>query len=429
MAALDALAASHWAATAKETFSAPPLTGEHTVDVAIIGGGILGVVTALHLAQASVSVALVEADRIGAGASGRNGGLVVPSLPRLSPDAAIARLGGHGETLVRMIARGADTVFSLIEQHAIACDGVQAGWLNPAHGPSLVDSLKARCTAWAHAGAKVRFLAAGEAREWIGSPHFFGAILDETGGHMNPLAYARGGARAAAAAGALVCEQSPAVTVTAEAGAWVVRTPGGTLRCRTLLQATNAQPPGIGTADNAAAIPLSVHQMVTQVWPDEVRRAVLGGGEALSDTRHHLFAIRWTADGRLGIGGMAPLGEINARARVAKVAARRLATVFAHLQGARIEGHWRAHAMLTGDFLPRLHQLGERRYAVSACNGRGIVMASVLGAGLAEVIAGKTTAFPLPLAPPSPIRFRSLAGWVPKLLLPLATVADKRAER
>ncbi|XWN28942.1 MAG: FAD-binding oxidoreductase [Devosia sp.] len=429
MAALDALAASHWAATAKETFGAPQLIGDHVVDVAIIGGGILGVFTALRLAEAGVSVALVEAGKIGAGASGRNGGLVVPSLPRLSPDAAIARLGTHGKGLVRMIAGGADTVFSLIKQHAIACDGTQAGWLNPAHGPSLVDGLKVRCRAWANAGAKVRFLEADEARERIGSPHFFGAILDETGGHMNPLAYARGGARAAAATGALVFEQSPAVAVTAECGRWLVRTPGGTVRCRALLQATNGQPPGVGTGDDAATVPLSVHQMVTQIWPDEVRRSVLGGGEALSDTRHHLFAIRWTADGRLGIGGMAPLGEISARARVAKVAARRLAGVFAHLEGARIQGHWRAHAMLTGDFLPRLHQLGERRYAVSACNGRGIVMATVLGAALADVFAGKTTAFPLRPAPPSPIRFRSLAGWVPKLLLPFATAADKRAER
>ncbi|MEM8854306.1 MAG: hypothetical protein AAGD34_11445, partial [Pseudomonadota bacterium] len=195
------------------------------------------------------------------------------------------------------------------------------------------------------------------------------------------------------------------------------------------LQATNGQPPGVGTADAAATIALSVHQMVTQVWPAAVRQAVLGGGEALSDTRHHLFAIRWTADGRIGIGGMAPLGEIGAKARVARVAARRLAGVFAPLEGARIEGHWRAHAMLTGDFLPRLHQLGARRYAVSACNGRGIVMATLLGTALADVFAGKSATFPLPPATPAPMRFRSLAGWVPKLLLPLAIVADKRAER
>ncbi|MEM8854104.1 MAG: FAD-dependent oxidoreductase, partial [Pseudomonadota bacterium] len=178
MPPLDALAASHWTATAKETFRTHHLTTDLAVDVAIIGGGILGTVTALHLAEAGVSVALVEAGRIGSGASGRNGGLVVPSLPRLSPDDAIARLGSHGKGLVGMIARGADSVFALVERHAIACDGVQAGWLNPSHGKSLVEGLKARCAAWAKAGAKVRFLEADEARERIGSPHFHGAIFD-----------------------------------------------------------------------------------------------------------------------------------------------------------------------------------------------------------------------------------------------------------
>ncbi len=427
---MRAQSANHWTLTARETFEAPRLSGDVRADVAIVGGGILGLSTALALAEAGVSVVVVEAARVSHGASGRNGGLVVPSLPRVSPQAAVAALGADGERLVAMVAKGANTVFELIARHGIDCDAVQSGWLNPAHAPSLVEGLRTRCEAWKAAGADVALLGAEETRARVGSQRYHGAILDRSGGHLNPAAYTRGLARAAVAAGAGVFEETPATAIREADGGWVVETPGGTLRARTVLQATNAQPERLHDADTRAVVPLVVYQMVTNVLSDAARAAVLPGGEAMSDTRNNLFSVRWTADGRLGTGGMAPVTQLAGAARVARTAERRLAEIFPVLEGTVIERTWTGRASLTGDFLPRVMTLGPRRYSVVACNGRGLVLTTNLGRALAAAFAAGDDA-PLPLAArqPRPIHARALAAKVPQMLLPLGSLADIRAER
>ncbi|MEM8551912.1 MAG: FAD-binding oxidoreductase [Pseudomonadota bacterium] len=428
-APVDHLSASHWFLTARETFTAAKLSEDISADVAIVGGGVLGLSAALQLAEGGASVAVLEADCIAAGGSGRNGGLVVPSLPRVSPQKAVAALGEHGARLLKLLIGGGDTVFRLIETHGIACDAVQSGWLNPAHGGSVVPDLKARFAAWRGAGAAVEWLDREATARAVGCDKYYAAIRDPTGGHLNPVSYARGLARATVAAGGKVFEESPVTTVERIGEHWRLTTPQGTVRAGELLQATNGQRPGLSGPDARATLPLIVYQMATEPLPQEARDTVLPGGEALSDTRQHLFAIRWTADGRIGIGGMLPITHARGVHRVTRTAERRLGTMFPVLEGVRIERVWRGRVTLTGDFLPKLFDLGPDRLAAIGCNGRGLVMGTVLGQAIAQTLLDPSV--PLPVAPqqPTAITARPIVQRLPELLLPAAFIADRLSER
>ncbi|MEO1224747.1 MAG: FAD-binding oxidoreductase [Pseudomonadota bacterium] len=427
----DHIAASLWHATAKERFEAPAATGDITADLAIIGGGFLGLSTALHAAEAGLSTILVEAGSIGDGASGRNGGLVVPSLPRVGPSQAIATLGARGKHLVSLVAGGARHVFDLIAKHHIACDAFPSGWLHPAHAASLVPNLRARMEDWQTAEASVTWLEADEARDRIGSQRFHGAMFDSTGGHLNPLAYARGLARAASTVGAQIHERSPAKSIRRDKGQWLIETDAATIRAPRVIQATNAQMPDLrgGAKVRRSTVPLIVYQMATPVLPEAVRADLLPGRESLSDTRNNLFAVRWTADHRIVIGGMAPISQAAGATRVPRRAVQRLNATFPQLSLDCMDHVWRARATLTGDFLPRLFQPAPGWLAPIACNGRGIVLTTLLGRALARfAVDGDEQALPLPMVAPKPIKAQALARLIPQLLLPLGMIADRRAE-
>ncbi|MBV9813479.1 MAG: FAD-binding oxidoreductase [Acetobacteraceae bacterium] len=421
---MDDLAASLWWHTAPPAPAAPPLVGDVTCEVAIIGAGILGLATALALAEAGIAVRVLEADRIGSGASGRNGGLVVPSLPRIGPSEVAARL----PHLPALVAGSAAATFALIRRHGIACDAVQNGWLMPAHAASLAPRVRQRVAAWQQAGSACSWLDTAEARARLGSPHLHGALFDPTGGHLHPLAYARGLARAAIAAGAVVHEHTPVISLRS---GFALGTPGGTVRAGRVLQATNAMPPGVpgrvGRAIRDGTVPLIVYQLATQVLPDAARASVLPGDNSFSDTRNNLLAGRWTADGRLVAGGMAML-HAGAGRRVSRHLARRLTTAFPSLPPLRFDYVWRGRAALTGDFLPRLMQPEPGWLAATACNGRGVALNTALAPLIAAFLAGgDAEALPLPLAPASPFRWPRLARLVPQLLLPLGDWRDRRA--
>jgi glycine/D-amino acid oxidase-like deaminating enzyme len=430
----DAAARSLWSATAAELPPAPPLEGEARADVAVIGAGVLGLSTALALAEAGVNVAVLEAATAGEGASGRNGGLVVPSLPRIGPADVRAKLGDErAARLLALLAGGADALFALIRRKSIACDAVQSGWLNPAHAAVLAPRVQARVAAWQAAGARCVWLDAPETRARLGSDLFHGALFDPSGGHLDPLAYTRGLARAAVAAGAVMYETSPVIGAERRGDTWRLRTARGMLAVTTVLQCTNTTPPGLpgdpGAALAAATVPLFVYQLATQVFSDGTRASVLPGNEAFSDTRNNLLAGRWTASGRLVTGGMAAL-HAGAMTRLPCRLARRLEAVFPALGPVRFEKVWRGRAALTGDFLPRLIEPAPGWLAATACNGRGLVMTTLLGPALAAFLrTGDAAALPLPITPPRPIRARPFARLVPQLLLPLGDWHDRRAER
>ncbi len=424
---------SLWAKTAQEHGSYAALTSESAVDVAVIGGGILGLSAALALARAGRRVAVLEAAEIGHGASGRNGGLVVPSLPRVGPDDVLRVMGAdRGGRFIRTVLGAPAEVAGLVQRYGIECGFVQSGWLNPAHGPAMVAGLERRLATWKRFGSPATLLSAKETRARIGSDAFHGAIADPTGGHLNPLSYTRGLARGAASAGARIHENSPVRRITQRGEKWLLETRSGTITATRVVQATNAQRPGTLGSEEAArsTVPLTVYQLATPVLPPAVRASILPGGESMSDTRNNLFACCMDDTGRIVTGGMAPLTQLGAARWLPGLLAKRLQRIFPQLGPVSFEAVWSGRASLTPDFLPRLFQIAPGWFVPFTCNGRGVALSTAMGRRIGEWLA-TDNAEDMPLVPvaPAPIRMHAVAARIPQFLLPLGMVADARNEK
>src|SRR5271163_1309421 len=188
---------SQYRETARPTPETPPLDGDRSVSVAIVGGGFTGLSAALHLAERGIDVIVLEAHEPGWGASGRNGGQVNPGL-KPDPDQVEADFGPDlGARMVALSGNAPNVVFELIQRHQIACEALQSGTLRTAfHGRGL-KGIRRTADQWARRGNMVSFLERDVISGLTATDRYLGAMLDRRGGQLNPLGYARGLASAA----------------------------------------------------------------------------------------------------------------------------------------------------------------------------------------------------------------------------------------
>src|SRR5712671_7556398 len=200
---------SLWVAVTPPGPDLPRLIGTAAADVVVIGGGFTGLSAALHLREAGVDVAVVEAMEPGWGASGRNNGQVIPTLSRHDPEDIVARHGAAGERFVGLLRDSASVLFDLAARYQIQAEQEQAGWVQPVHSPGRIKIAERRVRQWSKFGAPVELLSRAQVADMTGSDAWFGGFWNKTGGHVNPLALARGLARAALGLGARIYVRSP----------------------------------------------------------------------------------------------------------------------------------------------------------------------------------------------------------------------------
>lgn len=397
---------SLWSATAPPAPHCPPLEGELEAEVAIVGGGYTGLSAALHLAERGIATVLLEAREPGWGASGRNGGQVIPGLKE-DPDEVERILGpGFGRRAVRLSAEAADLVFDLVARHRIDCGAVRAGWIQPAPDEAGVRLQRARVEQWQRRGAPVEWLDRGAVSAALGTGLYLGGLLDRRGGSLQPLAYARGLATAAERAGARICSRSPALRLERVGAGWRVRSRRGAVRARTVLVCTNGYSDGLVPGLAGALVPVVSVQVASAPLSANVRRSILPGGEAASDTRRLLVYFRLDREGRLVIGGRGAHGARGVRAAQARL--RRLALrMFPQLpDDLGWERAWGGLVALTENHLPFLVEPEPGLVAAAGYNGRGIAMATAMGRVLADKASGVVDAeldFPLARLRPIPL--------------------------
>ncbi len=382
---------SLWADSSEEAFSAPTLQGEFSVDLVILGGGFTGCAAALEAAGQGAAVVLIEAETIGHGGSGRNVGLVNAGL-WLPPDAVCNTLGAQaGERLNSTLATAPDRVFGLIERFGIACNARRNGTLHLAHAPRGFAQLEKRHAQQARRSAPVTLLDAEETRARTGSGAFHGALHDARAGTIQPLAYARGLARAAQGQGARIFENSPALSAIRHGGHWVVRTSGGKLRSKALLVATNAYHRPVGDMAIPKVPQVNFFQLATAPLGDNIARDILPGGEGCWDTAMIMSALRRDAAGRVILGGMGD--DVGIQAGWAR---RKLAQLYPQLADTAITHAWAGRISMTSDHLPRILRIGASGLSIFGYSGRGIAPGTAFGQSAARaLLSGDKSALPL----------------------------------
>ncbi|MXQ07293.1 FAD-dependent oxidoreductase [Alphaproteobacteria bacterium GH1-50] len=395
---------SLWDVTAEERDMGQPLDGDAVADLAVVGGGFTGLATALFAAERGMSVHVVEAGRIGQGGSGRAVGLVNAGVWH-PPDAVRRSLGDvYGPRFIRLFGDAPERVFSLIERHQIRCEATRNGTIHAAHAPRAMAGLAARHDAWSRLGAPVRLLTRDEVAERTGSTAFHGGLLDDRAGTINPMGYARGLARAARAAGAVISVETPVRALSRDGAGWCVTTGRGAVRAGRVVLATNAYTGSLWPGLDRVFTPISYFQLATRPLGDIADR-ILPGGEGLWDTGRIMFSLRKEAGNRLVIGSMGAVIGSAERGLSRSWALRRLSRLFPDLGPVAFEEAWSGRIAMTPDHLPRLCRLDDGVFTAIGYNGRGITTGTVMGDVLARLAAGETPEdLPLPLTTPRPVR-------------------------
>ena len=252
-----------------------------------------GLSSALHLSKLGYNVTIVDAHEPGWGASGRNGGQVIPGL-KIQPDEIIRRYGAEqGERIVQTASEAPSLVYSLIEEHGIDCDLKQTGWIQLAKGPKGEETTNSHIAQWGSRGVDVKQLSRSDIEEKVGTSAYASGLLDARGGNLHPLKYARGLAIACINNGVSVYRDSPAYAVERSGSGWLVKTENGSISAQIVIICTNAY-----TGDMLPRIVrFQLYRCLTGVMatgplPDALQQKILPERQGVADTRRASVLVR-----------------------------------------------------------------------------------------------------------------------------------------
>lgn len=398
-----------WAQSAPPAPQTAALEGAERADVVVIGGGYTGLSSALHLAERGVDVVLLEAAEIGFGGAGRNVGLVNAGM-WVMPEVLVQTLGQvHGERLLSTLGEGPAEVWDIVRRHDIACEATPNGTLHAAVGRKGQAEIAERARQWQARGARVELLDRADAAALLGTDHFAGALLDHRTGTIQPLAYARGLARAAQGKGARIHTQSPALRLAPAGSGWRVETPGGTVQARQVVFGTDAYTAHLMPQIRDQQVFLPYFNVATPPLPEDVARTILPGRHGAWDTKEVLLSFRMDAANRLVFGSVGALRGTGIGVHRAW-AQRMIARLFPQIGRTGFEHEWYGQIGMTTDNLPRFHVLAEGVYTFCGYNGRGIAPGTVFGRVMADFLTGNrnTDSLPLPVTTPTARATRGL---------------------
>jgi glycine/D-amino acid oxidase-like deaminating enzyme len=393
--------------TAEPAIPTPPLDGDVRTDVVVVGGGITGLSTALHLAERGARVVLLEAEEPGWGASGRNGGQVNPGLKH-DPDEVERKFGKDlGGRMNALAGAAPEFVFDLIKRHGIRCDARRNGTLRAAVRAKHAVQVRATAEQLARRGAPVELLEGSSLERATGTGRYRVAMLDRRGGDLNPLSFARGLARAALGAGAAVHGGTRALAMQRIGAVWQVRTATGTVSARQALLATNGYTDDLWPNLRRTIVPLFGAIAATAALPDAIAQGVMPSRAVLYESSAVTVYYRVDTGQRLLIGGRGPMREISAATAIPHLLAYARA-LWPALAQAEWSHAWGGRLAMTPDQYPHIHEPADGVLICLGYNGRGVAMATAMGAQLARRLMDRSSEFDMPVTAMNGIRLHAL---------------------
>jgi gamma-glutamylputrescine oxidase len=364
----------------------PALDGDIKVDVAIVGGGYTGLSAAVHLARAGVDVALVEAHRFGDGASGRNGGQLGTGQ-RAWAEELEAELGlTRAKALFDLAEEAKSHLMDFTAANGIDMD-FMPGQISVAHKARYVDAYRAHAEIMAtrFGYPHLRFIDAAETSAKVGSDAYFGGIADSGTGHIHPLKLLVGTARAAAASGARLFEETAATGIDSDAGGVAITTARGTIRAQKALIAVNAHGGNLEPVSAAHIMPIGSFIAATApLGPDS---PVIPGGEAVDDSRFVVRYFRRTKDGRLLFGGREVYSSSD-QGSMEEGLRRQIAEVYPALRDIEITHAWGGSVGITMPRKPFVREVMPNVISAGGYSGHGVMLSNFVGKLYAETVAG-----------------------------------------
>lgn len=383
-------APSYYAASANRTLAFAPLQGEQQADVCIVGGGFSGLNTAIELAERGLSVVLLEAHRIGWGASGRNGGQLIRGVGH-DVEQFQPVLGDDGvDNLKRMGFEAVDIVRQRIERYAIECD-LTWGYCDLATKQRHLDGFEADYADLKRLGYPhpLKRVAKEDMHEVIGSDRYVGGLIDVGSGHLHPLNLALGEAAAAQSLGVRLFEQSAVERI--EYGSQVqVHTAQGSVRAGQLVLACNAYLGALHKSLSGKVLPAGSYIIATEPLPMTVANELLPQNMAVCDQRVALDYFRLSADGRLLFGGACHYSGRDPK-DIAGYMRPKMLEVFPQLEGSQIDFQWGGMIGIGANRLPQIGRLPDHAnvFYAQAYAGHGLNATHLAGRLLAEAISGQ----------------------------------------
>ena len=381
---------SWYAATAAALPPLPPLAGGETADVCIVGAGYTGLSAALHLAERGYSVVLLEAERIGWGASGRNGGQL--GTGQRKDQRAFEKMLG-AEWARRLWDLGLESnalVKDLIARHGIACD-LKPGLLHAAwkRGDAawLKDDVEYLAANYGY--DKSRYVPRDEMREMVASERYRGGVLDAGGAHLHPLNYALGLARACLAKGVRIYEDTRALDTSGTG----VKTAQGMVNASHILLACNAHLGRLEPRIAGAIMPINNFIVATEPLGARARE-LIRDDVCVQDTKFVIDYYRLSPDGRLLFGGGESYSP-NLPKDIAGFVRKPMLRVFPQLEDVRIDYAWGGTLAITMKRIPHFGRLAPNILYAHGYSGQGINIATLGGKLLAEAVAGQAERFDL----------------------------------
>jgi len=384
---------SYYAATVNDTTEYPELQGAEQADVCVVGGGFTGVSTALTLAERGYKVAIVEANRIGWGASGRNGGQLICGI---SGEHKLVKRHGDGvaDLVWKLRWRGNEIIRDRIAKYSIDCD-LKSGYLEVAIKPRHMQALEEDIEEYEKRGyrGEYRLLDREETRDTVGTSAYIGSFLTTDNGHLHPLNLCKGEARAASGLGVRIFERSPVTRIEHGSRPKAI-TENGHVEADSIVLAGNAYHRLESHSLSGLTFPAGSYIIATEPLPEELRRDINPHDWAICDLNDIVDYYRLSADGRMLYGGRCNYSGRVPRSIEAAIRPR-MEKIYPQLGRYRVEYEWGGNIGIIITRVPLVGRIGKNVYYAQGYSGHGVNVTHIMGEIMADAIAGTMESFDL----------------------------------